>query len=166
MYIRPNVLPERQPHHEENQQLRKREKHLRKCKDAMWKRWTNEYLRGLRERHNLQHKQACGRVERGDVVIIKDENRDRNKWKLGIVEECIQGRDGIVRAVKLRAGKGHLERAIKQLYPLELSCDKREDPQVPGAALNPQAGVFRPRRDAAVAAALRVHDVIQQEEEV
>ncbi|XP_044179548.1 uncharacterized protein LOC122961024 [Acropora millepora] len=166
MYIRPNVLPERQPHHEGNQQLRKREKHLRKCKDAMWKRWTNEYLRGLRERHNLHYTKARGRVERGDVVIIKDENRDRNKWKLGIVEECIPGRDEIVRAVKLRAGKGHLERAIQQLYPLELSCDKREDPQVPGAALNPQAGVFRPRCDAAVAAALRVHDVIQREEEI
>ncbi|XP_068692915.1 uncharacterized protein [Montipora foliosa] len=138
MCIRPNVLPERQPHHEENQQLRKREKHLRKCKDAMWKRWTSEYLRELRERHSLQHKQPHGRVQRGDVVIIKDENRDRNKWKLGIVEECITGRDGIVRAVKLRAGKGHLERAIQQLYPLELSCDRSLDRQVPGAALNPQ----------------------------
>ena len=91
---------------------------------------------------------------------------DRNKRKLGIVEECITGRDGIVRAVKLRAGKGHLERAIQQLYPLELSCDRRVDRQVPGAALNPQAGVFKPRRDAAVAAGIRVHDVTQQEQEV
>ena len=104
----------------------------------MWKRWTSEYLRGLRERHNLQHKQPHGRVQREDVVISKDE--------------------------KLRAGKGHLERAIQQLYPLELSVDRRVDRQVPGTALNPQAGVFRPRCDAAVAAGLRVHDVVQQEQ--
>ena len=39
------------------------------------------------------------------MCLIKDDNKDRNKWKLGIVEEHIVGRDGIVTAVKLRAGK-------------------------------------------------------------
>ena len=32
----------------------------------------------------------------GEVVIIQEESRDRNIWKLGIVEELIVGRDGIV----------------------------------------------------------------------
>lgn len=123
LYTQPNVLPEREPYHEEDPQLRRRAKYLRKCKDAMWNRWTREYLRGLRERHNLAHKDSpCG-VEKGDVCIIKDDNKDRNKWKLGIVEELIPGRDGIVRAVKLRAGRNYLERAVQQLHPLELSCD-------------------------------------------
>ena len=27
--------------------------YLRKCKDALWSRWTREYLHGLRERHRL-----------------------------------------------------------------------------------------------------------------
>ena len=46
------------------------------------------------------------------MCLIKDDNKDRNKWKLGIVEEHIVGRDGVVRAVKLRAGKSYLERAV------------------------------------------------------
>ena len=35
--------------HEEDMPLRKCAKYLQKCKDAMWQRWTREYLRGLQE---------------------------------------------------------------------------------------------------------------------
>ena len=71
------------------------------------------------------------------MCLIKDDNKDRNKWKLGIVEEHIVGRDGIVTAVKLRAGKSYLERAVQQLYPLELSCGKSTEAENP--PLNPEA---------------------------
>ena len=115
-------------------------KYLRKGKDALWARWTREYLRGLRERHTLAHKETPCRVQKGDVCIIKDESKNRNKWKLGVVEELITGRDGIVRAVKLRAGKNYLERAVQQLYLLELSCDRPQElPRAP--ILNPGAPV-------------------------
>lgn len=137
---------------EENPQLRRRARYLKKCKDAIWNRWTTEYLRGLRECHTVTQKDfPCG-VEKGDVCLIKDDNKDRNKWKLGILEELIAGRDGVVRAVKLRACKGHLERAVQQLYPLKLSCDKSRE--VPKPPLNPEALAFRPMGDAAVAARL------------
>ena len=49
------------------------------------------------------------------------------------------GRNGVVRAVKLRAGKSYLERAVQQLYPLELSCDKSTEAAKP--PLNPEAPV-------------------------
>ena len=93
-----------------------------------------------------------------EVVIIENEERNRNKWKIGFVEDLISGRDGIVRAAKLRAGKRTLERAVQHLYPLELSCD-RENVQTP-PQLNPEAPTFRPRRDAAVAAPHRIHTLI------
>ena len=48
-------LPELEPYHEVDPVLRKRAKYLKKCKDHMWSRWTKEYLRALRERHNLKH---------------------------------------------------------------------------------------------------------------
>ena len=156
LFSQPNILPWRELHYEENPQIRRS---VKLCKDAIWNRWTKEYLRGLRERHTVTHKDSpCG-VEKGDVCLIKDNNKDRNKWKLGIEEELIAGRDGVVRAVKLRAGKRYLERAVQQLYLLELSCDKsREAPKPP---LNPEALAFRPRRDAAVAARLRVQDIAE-----
>ncbi|KAK3751385.1 hypothetical protein QZH41_002578 [Actinostola sp. cb2023] len=44
----------------------------------------------------------------------KGEEKDRNQWKLGIIEELIIGRDGILRGAKLRAGRGVLERPLRQ----------------------------------------------------
>ena len=101
MHPQSNLLPELEPHLEETVPLRKRAKYIKKCKDTMWKRWTNEYLRGLRERHNLKHRRSSGTVEKGEVVIIKGDEKDRNQWKLGIVEEVLPGKDGVVRAVRL-----------------------------------------------------------------
>ena len=97
------------------------------------------------------------------MCLIKDDNKDRNKWKLAIVEEHIVGRDGVVRAVKLRAGKSYLERAVQQLYPLELSCDKSTEAETP--PLNPEALAFRPRRDAAVADRLRVQEIAVRDQD-
>ena len=62
----------------------------------------------------------------------------------------------------LRAGKSYLERAIQQLYPLELSCDmepKREKTQ-----LNPTATEFRPKRGAAMDAKEIIRVIAEEEE--
>ena len=45
--------------------------------------------------------------------------------------DLIVGRDGEVRAAKLRAGRGVLERAIQHLYPLQLACDDPETTNIP-----------------------------------
>ena len=67
------------------------------------------------------------------------------------------GRDGTVRAAKLKAGKGTLERAVQHLYMLQLSCDKTVTNIQP--QLNPDALTFRPERNAAVAARLRIQEI-------
>ena len=63
----------------------------------------------------------------------------------------------------MRAGKSFLERAVQQLRPMELSCDRYQEPQVPG--LNPRARVFMPR-GAAVAAAQPIKDIADQDEQL
>ena len=80
------------------------------------------------------------------MVIIKSDERNRGEWPLGIVEQLYQGKDGVVRAVKLRAGKSFMERPVQHLYPLELSCDKQANQKT--TELNVEATEFRPRRDA------------------
>lgn len=157
MLNRPNNIPTQDYHEVEEQDLRKTAKRLEKCKDMLWRRWTNEYLKGLRERHNLKNNNKQFALKVGEVVIIKSDERDRNKWKLGIVEDLIKGRDGVVRVAKLRAGKSHLERAVQHLYPLELSCNIFK-PEKIKQILRPEAKVFRPKRDAAVAAEMRIQD--------
>ena len=156
LYAQTNIVPELSTHHVEDDYLRNRAKYLQRCKQVLWNRWTSEYVRGLRERHNMKNNSKTVVLSKGDVVVIRGDDKDRNKWKIGIVEDLIVGRDGVLRAAKLRSGRGILERAVQQLYPLELSCD-RENSNTE-VQLNPNAQVFRPRRDAAVAARLRIQD--------
>ena len=161
LFLNTNYLPELEPHSVDDRDLRKRARFLKTTKEAMWRRWTGEYLRALRERHQLKNRGKENQLAVGDVVIIKSDDRNRNNWPLGIVEELYVGRDDIVRAAKLRAGRGHMERAIKHLYRLELSCDlPRNQPSV----LNPEAVAYRPRRDAAAAAGLRVRDILDDDD--
>ena len=161
LFVGSTFAPELAAHHLEDTDLRKRAKYLFKCKEAIWRRWSNEYLRGLRERHNQKHKSTSFSVAIGDVVIIQSDERNRGKWPLGVVKELYKGRDGVVRAVKLRAGQGFLERAVNQLYPLELSCD-RDNPK-PSETLNSAAPAFRPTRDAAAAARERIKEIVEHE---
>ena len=93
---------------------------------------------------------------------MKSEDKNRGKWPLGIVKELIVGSDGVVRGARLRAGKSHVERAVQHLFPLELTCDRQLPAGVP-VEMNPEAAPFRPRRDAAVAARLRVQEITSDE---
>ena len=161
LFVGSNAIPELEAHNEEEKDLRKRAKFLFRCKKAVWQRWSTEYLRGLRERHNQNKGTKVMNVKKGDVVIIKSDERNKAKWPLGIVDELFEGRDGVVRAVRLRAGKNFLERSPNQLYPLELSCDRKIVNN--RAPLNPTVPPFRPRRDAAAAARQRIQDVADHE---
>ena len=54
LFTNSNILPELAPYHVNERDLRKRAKFPLKTKDTMWRRWTSEYLRALRERHRLK----------------------------------------------------------------------------------------------------------------
>ena len=123
LQINPVLLPELESHHVDDKDLRKRAKFLGRCKDLMWRRWHREYIRSLRERHRQEKGENASQPRCGDAVIIESEEKNRNSWKMGIVEELICGRDGIVRGAKIRTPNGNLERAVQHLYPIEVSCD-------------------------------------------
>ena len=108
------------------------------------------------------HRVTKFQPKKGDVVIVKTDNKNRGTWPLAIVNEVYPGSDGVIRAVQLRTAKSMLERPVQHLYPLELECDlctPLADPR-----LNPQAQDFRPRRDAAAAARLRMKQVVDAEQ--
>ena len=160
--INPSVLPELKPHHIDNRDLRKRTKFMIKCKESVWKRWSREYVKSLRERHVKGGGKQTITPRRGTAVIIKDEKKNRNTWKLGVVRETIKGKDGIVRGARVKTANGELERPIQHLYPLELTCEvenfKKPDPTAP---------TFVPRatRNAAAAARLRMQDIARNDEQ-
>ena len=44
-------------------------------------------MTALRERHNMQHISKAVKVDLGDVVMIKGESKEREKWKIGIISK-------------------------------------------------------------------------------
>ena len=160
LHQRTSQLPEEEPWRIEERDLKRRAKYLLECKNKLWCRWKKEYMVALRERHNMAHKKSKFQPEAGDVVLLKSENKNRGAWPLGIVEEIYPGKDNVVRAVRVKTPTGSLERAVQHLYPMELRCDVNEKTQ----PLDPQAATFnpRPKRDAAVAARVRIEQVTDE----
>ena len=159
MFGRPNLIPEENAESLDNANLRKRAKYLQRCKNALWTRWSSQYFKRLRERHNLKHREKENVVKPGDVVLIKGDESNRGHWKIGIVVKLIKGQDGIVRAVRLRAEKSFLERAIQQLYPMELSCDRSTKKET----LNVQAKEFAPKRRVAAIASEKIRIIAHED---
>lgn len=131
-----NHLPELQPYHLPEKDLRKRAKFLQKCKEVMWKRWTAKYIRSLLETHRQAGGNQMSHQHLGDIVIIQDDKKNQNQWKLAVVTKLIKGRDGVVRGASVKTSKDTLEHAIQHLYPLELTCSQ------PSSTLNPTALEF------------------------
>lgn len=84
------------------------------------------------------------------------------------------GKNGVIRAVRLRSGRDRLERAVQQLYPLELSCDifKNVDGENTSSIkseaisnpLDPSAPKFIPKRQAAIEAKKRIRELSNDEQ--
>ena len=64
-----------------------------------------------------------------------------------MVVKMINGKNGVVKAVKIRSGKLFIELPIQHLYSLELPCDIQ-----PKTGLNVKAKEFAPKRNAAICA--------------
>jgi hypothetical protein len=152
--------PEEDADNVSDRDLRKRARFIQRCKEHLWSRWTNEYLRGLREQHDLTHVDRTNTIAVGDILLIKGEQRNRAKWKIGIVEKLISGRDNVVRGAVLRAGRDKLERVVQHLYPMELSCDASRNHR-----FDPEAKPFTPRvrRQATLKSELRTKEVLKYE---
>ena len=84
-------------------------KYLKQPKDVLWSRWTTEYLKALRQHHNLKSRTGEATVNPGNVVLIKGGEHNGGRWRFSIVEQLIQGTDGMGRGARLRARNSYLE---------------------------------------------------------
>lgn len=80
------------------------------------KRFRIEYLGELKSWSKKKRRRP---VSQGDLVLIGDDGVARLEWPLGLVEECLPGKDGLVRLVRVRTRRGTLMRPIQRLYLLE-----------------------------------------------
>ncbi|XP_025760446.1 uncharacterized protein LOC112845098 [Oreochromis niloticus] len=88
---------------EEADLFREEWKQVQGLADVFWNRWRREYLKTLQLRHKWQGKQPS--LQEGDIVLLKDNQAERNEWPMGIITKTFPGKDGLVRKVKVEVVK-------------------------------------------------------------
>ena len=96
---------------EDEDEVTRLQRQLRKVKDHAWKRWKHEYVHSLLESHRINQKIAAV-PKIGEIVLIVGDKKNRREWKKGRVVLHVQGRDGVIRGVTSQH-KGHqIERPL------------------------------------------------------
>ena len=154
---------------EEDLSWRKRQKHMKRCKDAAWRRWQRKYVTAFRERHNLQYKSKAVNMIVRDVVMIKGESKkERQNQKIAIISELFQGKDNQIRGARVKRPRNYLVRPIQLLYPLELHCNgyktKTKQNESDNNKLNAEAKEFRPKRIAGAIASAKIKDISEHDD--
>ena len=100
-----------------------------KLADMFWKRWSQDYLTTLPKQGSKG--KVRGEPKVGLVVLVREDGLPRMKWRMGVIEELLPGRDGQVRCVRLRTSTGRVVRPVQRLHSLEvLSCPEMVDDSV------------------------------------
>ena len=94
---------------------------VQRLTDSFWEKWTRDYFHTLRERKTWHVDRR--NVSVNDIVIIKDKDAKRSKWKLGLVTEANPGADSKVRRVRVKyinpsGNPAEFERPVQNLVVL------------------------------------------------
>lgn len=95
----------------------------------IWKRWSTDYLLGLREHFRLSTQRgACqSSPTESSVVLVHDPKKPRGQWLMGRISRLIPSFDGNIRAAVVKLSRGSsITRPIKLLYPVE--CPEMPEP--------------------------------------
>ncbi|XP_068723802.1 uncharacterized protein [Montipora capricornis] len=80
--------------------LRKRWRRVQHLANLFWEKWGKEFLQGLQLRKKWTKPQR--NLQKGDIVMLKDENVPRNLWRLARVQDVFRSKDCLVRKVRLQ----------------------------------------------------------------
>lgn len=81
-------------------------------------RFSKEYLTNLQAKCKWFKKNP--NILNNTVVLIKDSNPLNTKWKIGLIEDVIVGKDGVARVVDVRLDNVVKRRAITEIAPLPI----------------------------------------------
>lgn len=97
--------------------------------EQFWRQWKSSYLNEITKRQKWEDGERNIKV--GDIVLLVEDDKPRNQWTTGVVEEVHAGSDGLIRRAKVKLSnryldsKGkpmfepsHLERAVQKLVLL------------------------------------------------
>lgn len=166
--LTPNILIRGENSHmfddvgDEEDEITKLQRRLKKAKDDAWKRWKREYVHSLLESQRVNNK-VVEAPQIGDIVLVVGEEKNRGEWKKGKVLRHVRGKDGVVRGVVL-LHKGHtIERPLQLICPLEIHCAPKE--QRNEVEEKEPENEKRPQRQAAKKAIQKIHELTLLEED-
>ncbi|XP_011687033.1 PREDICTED: uncharacterized protein LOC105449475 [Wasmannia auropunctata] len=90
---------------------------VEKMKQHFWNRWSKDYLNQLQQRNKWQKQRIP--IQRGDLVLIREDNIPPLHWPAGRVHEVHPGEDGVIRAATIKTSKGLFKRSANRfcLFP-------------------------------------------------
>ena len=81
--------------------------------DAFWRRWLREYLPTLASRKKWHNDEEPLNV--GDIVLILDNNIERNAWRKGVITRIFTATDEQVRIADVKTAYGPFTRPTRKL---------------------------------------------------
>ena len=89
------------------------------CISLFWQTWSEEYLKSLpcvisKAFHKRQ-------IKVGDLVLIRNENKAKIFWPMGVITQTFLSEDGACRSVMLKTKNGFIKRSVNNLHQLECS---------------------------------------------
>lgn len=85
LYGQPVMIPEEQLH-EGTLEIKRCKCYINMCKEAARIRWKKQDLESLPGKHNKMHDTKKMKIIVRDVVLIKVEDKNKEKWSIRIVE--------------------------------------------------------------------------------
>ena len=105
------------PEHQTQQfTINKRLKYVQKIIRNVWRRWIKEWIPSI-GKQNKWTKQYQN-IDVGQVVLVLWPDLPRMKWPLGKIVDAIQGKDGLVRVVKVLVQGKVYTRGLNTIHPL------------------------------------------------
>ena len=89
---------------------------IQKMLQALWRRWSKEYISELQQRTKWYHHQAD--LKLGAIVLLKDDQQPPLRWKLGKIIKVYPGADGINRVAEVKTETNTVKRAFSKICPL------------------------------------------------
>lgn len=81
--------------------------------DEFWKQWKAGYLSNITKRQRWTDKRP--NLQKGDLVLLMEDNQPRNQWQTAVVEETTPGDDDLVRKVKIKLSDTGLDKNGKRV---------------------------------------------------
>lgn len=92
--------------------------HMQQALQHFWRRWSADYLQRLQSKTKWPTEH--NNIRPGQIVLMKNSNLPPLQWPLAMVLEAIPGRDGKVRAARVKTVNGEYLRNIRSLCVLPI----------------------------------------------